>query len=59
MRGGVNRMTRDMTTATTAWDASPYLDSPEMIAAYLDPAFEDGDPTVIATALGTIRGLRA
>lgn len=43
-----------MTTVTTAWDASQYLDSPEMIAAYLDAAFEDGDPAVIATALGNI-----
>lgn len=43
-----------MTTATTAWDASPYLDSPEMIVAYLDATFEDGDPAVIASALGNV-----
>lgn len=51
-------MTKNMTTVTTAWDASQYLDSPEMIAAYLDAAFEDGDPAVIATALGNIARAR-
>jgi probable addiction module antidote protein len=36
---------------TIEWDPSEYLDSPESIAAYLEAAFEDGDPTLIAAAL--------
>jgi probable addiction module antidote protein len=39
---------------TTPWDPSEYLDTPESIAAYLEAAFEDGDPALIATALGDI-----
>jgi probable addiction module antidote protein len=39
---------------TTLWDPTEYLDSPESIAAYLEAAFEDGDPALIATALGDI-----
>jgi len=39
---------------TTSWDPSEYLDSPESIAAYLEAAFEDGDPALIAAALGDI-----
>jgi probable addiction module antidote protein len=39
---------------TTLWDPSEYLDSPASIAAYLEAAFEDGDPSLIATALGDI-----
>ena len=43
-----------MALKTTLWDPSEYLDSPESIAAYLEAAFEDGDPALIATALGDI-----
>jgi probable addiction module antidote protein len=43
-----------MTLKTTLFDPTQYLDSPESIAAYLEAAFEDGDPTLIATALGDI-----
>jgi probable addiction module antidote protein len=43
-----------MTLKTTLWDPSEYLDSPESIAAYLEAAFEDGDPALIAAALGDI-----
>jgi probable addiction module antidote protein len=39
---------------TTAWDASEYLDSPEAIAGYLEAVFEDGDPALIAAALGDV-----
>jgi probable addiction module antidote protein len=39
---------------TTQWDPSEFLDSPESIAAYLEAAFEDGDPALIAAALGDI-----
>ena len=43
-----------MALKTTLWDPTEYLDSPESIAAYLEAAFEDGDPALIATALGDI-----
>jgi probable addiction module antidote protein len=43
-----------MPLKTTLWDPSEYLDSPESIAAYLEAAFEDGDPSLIAAALGGI-----
>ena len=38
----------------TKWDASEYLESEADIAAYLNTALEDGDTSVIATALGDI-----
>ena len=43
-----------MVTGTKPWDAAEYLDNPEMIAAYLEAAFEDGDTALIATALGNV-----
>ncbi|MGD0831708.1 MAG: hypothetical protein ABR907_12230 [Terracidiphilus sp.] len=43
-----------MALKTTLWDPSEYLDSPNSIAAYLEAAFEDGDPAPIAAALGDI-----
>jgi DNA-binding phage protein len=43
-----------MSLKTTLWDPTKYLDSPESIAAYLQAAFEDGDPSLIATALTDI-----
>jgi len=36
------------------WDASQYLDSPESIAGYLEAVFEDGDPALVAAALGDV-----
>ncbi len=39
---------------TTAWDPAEYLATPRSVAAYLEAAFEDGDPALIATALGDI-----
>ncbi len=39
---------------TTAWDPAEYLESPGSIAAYLEAAFEDGDPALIAAALGDV-----
>ena len=36
------------------WDSAEYLTTPEDVAAYLEAAFEDGDPALIAYALGTI-----
>jgi probable addiction module antidote protein len=43
-----------MPLKTTLWDPSELLDSPKSIAAYLEAAFEDGDPSLIAAALGDI-----
>ena len=38
----------------TQWDPSEYLDSPEMINAYLEEALEEGDPSLITSVLGDI-----
>ena len=43
-----------MSIKTTLWDASEFLDSPQSIANYLEAVFEDGDPALIAAALGDI-----
>ncbi|WP_370677109.1 addiction module antidote protein [Pleomorphomonas sp. PLEO] len=43
-----------MGLSTTKWDAAEFLTSDEAIAAYLEAAFEDGDPKMIAVALGDI-----
>jgi probable addiction module antidote protein len=49
--GGV--MTRN-TSETRRWDVVENLRSDEEIAAYLDAALEDGEPSVVAAALGDI-----
>ena len=36
----------------TPFDAAEYLDSPELIAAYLNEAFESGDHVLITKAIG-------
>ena len=41
-------------TITTPWDPADHLVSSEDQAAYLEAALEDGDPKVIAAALGDI-----
>ena len=49
-------------TETLPWDAADHLDGPEAIAAYLNAAFEDGDPALVAAALGDVarsRGMSA
>ena len=43
-----------MTLKTTRWDPAEYLDSPTSIAVYLEAAFDDGDPSLIAAALGDV-----
>ena len=43
-----------MALKTRPWDASEHLDSPGAIAAYLEAAFEDGDPALIGHALGVV-----
>jgi len=41
-------------TQTRLWDAAEHLESEEDMAAYLEAALEDGDPAVVAAALGDI-----
>ena len=44
-----------MTTMNTRpWDPAEHLETQEDMAAYLEAAFEDGDPALIAAALGDI-----
>jgi probable addiction module antidote protein len=43
-----------MTIETIPWDTSEHLRTPEDIAFYLEAVFEDGDPSLIALALGNI-----
>ncbi|HMK79714.1 MAG TPA: addiction module antidote protein [Xanthobacteraceae bacterium] len=43
-----------MALKTTRWDASEFLDSDESIAAYLNAAFEEGDPGLIAASIGHV-----
>lgn len=39
---------------TTPWDPAEHLNSEEDMVAYLEAALEDGDPSLIAAALGDI-----
>ncbi|MDQ7058302.1 MAG: putative addiction module antidote protein [Ghiorsea sp.] len=39
---------------TTAWDASELLDTPELIAEYLNAAIEEGDHELLMLALSNI-----
>lgn len=43
-----------MKTKTTAWNVTEHLKTKEEREAYLNAAFEDGDASVIAAALGDI-----
>ena len=47
-----------MPLETTAFDIAEHLTSNARIAAYLEEAFEDGDPAFIASALGDIARAR-
>lgn len=47
-----------MAVETIPWDPAEHLDGPEAIAAYLDAALEDGDPGLIAAALGDVARAR-
>lgn len=41
-------------TLTTSWDPADHLKTAEDMAAYLEAAFEEGDPALIAAVLGDI-----
>ena len=43
-----------MSVRTTQWDVADHIDTPEHVIAYLDAAFEDGDPALISHAIGAI-----
>ena len=43
-----------MAVKTIPFDAAEVLDTPEAIEAFLEDAFEDGDPASITHALGTV-----
>ncbi|MDR3737738.1 MAG: putative addiction module antidote protein [Terracidiphilus sp.] len=43
-----------MALKTTPFDPAEYLDTPGRVAAYLRVVFEEGDPALIAAALGDI-----
>ena len=45
-------------TQTRPWDAADYLETDEDIVAYLEAAFDEGDPGLIAGALGDIAKAR-
>ena len=47
-----------MDVQTKDWDVVAHLDSKEAILAYLDAAFEDGDPDLIAAALDDVAKAR-
>ena len=47
-----------MALETTPWDVVDHLDSEEMILAYLEAAFEDGHPALIAAALNDVARAR-
>ena len=47
-----------MKLKTKKYDVADYLDSGEMIAVYLDAAFDSGDPSRIAEALGDVARAR-
>jgi probable addiction module antidote protein len=47
-----------MPLKTTPFDAAKYLDSEEAIAAYLSDMMEEGDPALLAAALGDVARAR-
>ena len=47
-----------MPLETTRWDPVDDLKSPEDERLYLEAAFEDGDPAIIAAALGDVARAR-
>jgi probable addiction module antidote protein len=48
-----------MTVETQPYDAAEILTSEERIAAYLEEAFADGEPAIIAAALGAVARARS
>jgi probable addiction module antidote protein len=47
-----------MGTKTKRWDPAEHLDSDDAVVAYVDAALEDGDPALVAAALGDVARAR-
>ncbi|MGI2035676.1 addiction module antidote protein [Rhizobium panacihumi] len=47
-----------MSVDTKKWDIADHLDSDDRIALYLEAVFDDGDPTLIAAAIGDVARAR-
>ncbi len=47
-----------MPLQTETWDPADHLDSDEAVTAYLEAAFEENDPALIAAALGDVARAR-
>jgi probable addiction module antidote protein len=45
-------------TETHPWDPAEHLETDEDMAVYLEAALEDGDPALVAAALGDIARAR-
>src|SRR5262245_53477370 len=50
----MNKTKRRPKTKTIPWDSAAYLKTDEDIAHYLEAVFEDGDPALMAAALGDV-----
>ena len=50
----MSRTRRKAKIKTIPWDAVAHLKSDDDIAHYLEAAFEDGDPSLMAAALGDV-----
>jgi probable addiction module antidote protein len=48
------RTKRKAKVKTTPWDATAHLKTDRDIAHYLEAVFEDGDPALVAAALGDV-----
>jgi probable addiction module antidote protein len=54
----IGKMKTTAKTKTIPWASAAYLKTADDIAHYLEAAFEDGDPALIARALGVIARAR-
>jgi probable addiction module antidote protein len=50
----LSRAKRKPRIKTIPWDSAAYLKSDEDLAPYLEAVFEDGDPGLVAAALGDV-----
>lgn len=53
-RPKANELAFETMTKSKHFDPAEYLDSPEMIAAYLTEAFESGDPVLATLAIDAV-----
>lgn len=50
----MSKVKRKARLKTVPWDAAEHLKSDKDIAHYLEAVFEDGDPSLVAAALGDV-----